>query len=405
MKKKKKQIPKAYLLILLMECMGVFLWGVEWYQSGPGFDGTLYRKDTGEGDYTETIEVETKGYAGDVEVLVEEKKLSEEEADHLLQQAVEEVDATFLGENQNLEQICKDVVMKDSYQKGLVEAEWTLDDYTYVTGEGKIQREELSESVLVNAAVTLSYESYQQIYQFSFLVLPPEKGTEESIQRDLGKVIQQQSAEEEVVELPDTLQGQQIHWKKKKEGKGVGLCILGAVAMLLIPYGERKEKEKAKRQQLESQKRDYPLLIDELSLLLSCGMGLAEAAGKITARYEKRKKRTRTVQEGFELWSHFYYEMKDGVSEYKAVEHLGKYTDLKEYRKLSLLLLQNQKQGGGRMLQQLEQEQLTSYEMRKNLAKKEGEEASVKLLFPMIGMLGVVLVILLLPALMTLGSM
>ena len=53
------------------------------------------------------------------------------------------------------------------------------------------------------------------------------------------------------------------------------------------------------------------------------------------------------------------------------------------------------------MIQQLEQENLMAFEMRKNQVKREGEEASVKLLFPMMGMLGIVIVILILPAMMT----
>lgn len=53
------------------------------------------------------------------------------------------------------------------------------------------------------------------------------------------------------------------------------------------------------------------------------------------------------------------------------------------------------------MIQQLEQENLIAFEMRKNQVKREGEEASVKLLFPMMGMLGIVIVVLILPAMMT----
>ena len=53
------------------------------------------------------------------------------------------------------------------------------------------------------------------------------------------------------------------------------------------------------------------------------------------------------------------------------------------------------------MIQQLEQENLSAFEMRKNQVKREGEEASVKLLFPMMGMLGIVIVVLILPAMMT----
>ena len=68
---------------------------------------------------------------------------------------------------------------------------------------------------------------------------------------------------------------------------------------------------------------------------------------------------------------------------------------------LLCVLEQNRRQGSQHMIQQLEQENLIAFEMRKNQVKREGEEASVKLLFPMMGMLGIVIVILILPAMMT----
>lgn len=93
------------------------------------------------------------------------------------------------------------------------------------------------------------------------------------------------------------------------------------------------------------------------------------------------------------------------VQEGEAIAHMGMRSELKEYKKLALLLEQNRRQGSEKLVQQLEEENLLAYEMRKNQARKAGEEASVKLLFPMLGMLGIVIAILLLPAMMTMGSL
>jgi len=147
------------------------------------------------------------------------------------------------------------------------------------------------------------------------------------------------------------------------------------------------------------------LVVDELALFLSAGITLPEAARKMTEAYEKRKKRTGKVQAGFELWKLFSYEMREGVQEGEAIAHMGMRSELKEYKKLALLLEQNRRQGSEKLVQQLEEENLLAYEMRKNQARKAGEEASVKLLFPMLGMLGIVIAILLLPAMMTMGSL
>lgn len=183
------------------------------------------------------------------------------------------------------------------------------------------------------------------------------------------------------------------------------MSVLGLLVCFLLPYGDRKERERQRAKIRRERKKDYPLVVDELALFLSVGITLPEAARKMTEAYEKRKKRTGKVQAGFELWKFFSYEMREGVQEGEAIARMGMRSELKEYKKLALLLEQNRRQGSEKLVQQLEEENLLAYEMRKNQARKAGEEASVKLLFPMLGMLGIVIAILLLPAMMTMGSL
>ena len=49
-------------------------------------------------------------------------------------------------------------------------------------------------------------------------------------------------------------------------------------------------------------------------------------------------------------------------------------------------------------MQLLEQEVSDAFEERKNLAKKSGEEAGTKMLFPMMMMFGIIIVIIMVPA-------
>ena len=83
-----------------------------------------------------------------------------------------------------------------------------------------------------------------------------------------------------------------------------------------------------------------------------------------------------------------------------AIERLGTCTDHRSYRKLSLLLSQNMRKGAEGLISSLEKEEQEAFEERKNRAKLLGEQASTKLLFPMLGLLGVVMVIMVVPAVM-----
>ena len=65
------------------------------------------------------------------------------------------------------------------------------------------------------------------------------------------------------------------------------------------------------------------------------------------------------------------------------------------------LITQNVKKGTTDILKLLEQESQSAFEQHKNLAKKKGEEAGTKLLFPMILMLMTVMAMLMFPAIVS----
>ena len=66
--------------------------------------------------------------------------------------------------------------------------------------------------------------------------------------------------------------------------------------------------------------------------------------------------------------------------------------------KLAGLLEQNRKTGLKNLRHLLDDEVMDAFEERKNLAKRQGEEAATKLLLPLFLMLGIVMVIVAVPA-------
>lgn len=392
---------KIIFLLLGIEVVGSMLSIKQWYAANPGFDGTLFRRELGKGSYVEELELKSDVYQGTVELEIEEKQPTKNEAKKLLEKAKKEIDATFLGENKALEQVMSDVILQDAYQDGMVAAEWSFDDYTYIGTDGVIKENELDEPELVEATAVLTCGEYQQIYRFSMQLCPCSVETEKGLRREIQKKIRQQPLEKSEITLPSDIAGIPLQWKKTGNMDGAMLSILGIVVCFLLPYGQKLEEQKQKEIILEKRKKDYPMLVEELSLFLAAGVTFTEAARKMTENYERRKKQTGKVQEGYELWKKLSYEMRDGVREADAIMRFGKESGRKEYKKLALLLEQNRRQGSQHMIQQLEQENLIAFEMRKNQVKREGEEASVKLLFPMMGMLGIVIVVLILPAMMT----
>ena len=141
------------------------------------------------------------------------------------------------------------------------------------------------------------------------------------------------------------------------------------------------------------------MIVSELSILMGAGMSFRKALEKIVARYLQKKKQG-AVKAGYEDMVNTYRKIHDGMGEIAALEDLGQRSESKEYRKLAMLLVQNLKKGSKDLITSLEKEESYAFEMRKQRAIRAGEEASTKLLIPMAGMLFIVVVILIVPALL-----
>lgn len=96
-----------------------------------------------------------------------------------------------------------------------------------------------------------------------------------------------------------------------------------------------------------------------------------------------------------------YYQIESGLPEGKAYQIFGKRCRMHRYRKLGNMLEQNIRKGTAGLLEELKQEVQEALGDRKALTFRMGEEASTKLLMPMILLLGIVLIICIAPALMT----
>ena len=145
---------------------------------------------------------------------------------------------------------------------------------------------------------------------------------------------------------------------------------------------------------------DYPEIISKFSLMLSAGMTIYMAWERIVEDYLQKKQKGGQERYAYEEMLITLREMQGGISELKAYDRFGKRCKVQSYLKFSTLIMQNLRMGSKGFLQLLNEEVESSFMERKNSAKKMGEEAGTKLLFPMLMMLIVVLIIIMAPAFM-----
>ena len=143
--------------------------------------------------------------------------------------------------------------------------------------------------------------------------------------------------------------------------------------------------------------RAYPGMISKFTMLLGAGITVKGAWEKIVHNYEEQE----TKNPVYEEMKATLHEMQSGVPESEAYERFGKRCNITALIKFGALLSQNLRKGSKGLSDILRMEAIQSFENRKSRARQKGEEAGTKLLMPMMGMLAVVLIMVMIPAFLT----
>ena len=168
------------------------------------------------------------------------------------------------------------------------------------------------------------------------------------------------------------------------------------IAVLLILQQKQNQKEYANERR-EQMMLDYPEIINKLTLFLGAGMTVKRAWKKIVQDYELQKEE-RGQRYAYEEMKLTVREIESGIPETESYENFGKRCEVQAYMKLGALLSQNLRKGVRGLGEILRWESVQAFEERKARAKRKGEEAGTKLLLPMFLMLTIVLVVVIVPA-------
>lgn len=364
----------------------------------------LTRRENGEGAYEQTLELEIEGYDDRMkyEVIVPEQHLSEAEQEEYLAAAVEELHRDFPGDNESVNCIREKVSVRDTYQNGKVSASWSFDEYKTVNYNGEVVAEELPEDgQLVKATVVLSCEVTERIEEFYFRVFPVIRDEEAEIVWQIGENLEEQEAEAEksYVELPQEIEGHRLGWREETDRTPEKLLLFGIVLAVFVPLMKQSRQREEEKKRMQLLELEYPDMVSKIALLLGAGMTLQGAIRRIALNYSEKKEQCLVEEQpAYEELLIVCREIENGIGEAAAYERLGKRCERAEYRKLGNLLAQNLRKGSNGIMVLLEEEAERALEERKGAARRYGEEAGTKLLFPMLLMLGLVMVVLLVPA-------
>lgn len=166
----------------------------------------------------------------------------------------------------------------------------------------------------------------------------------------------------------------------------------------LVFYLCDKDLENKVKKKYDSISADFPDMVSKLVLLVNAGMTLNRAWERICV---ETKKESPLYQE----LKVTYLQIQGGKSEGEAYEEFARRCRVREITKFVTLVIQNLKKGSDDMVPLLKLQAEECWELRKMRAKQLGEEASAKLMLPMMIMFIGILIIVILPAVLQLNSL
>lgn len=337
------------------------------------------------------------------------KRYTEQEADWLFARIMDGMEERIRGENLSLAEVRTDLVLPAWLDEYGIRLRWSSSDPEILDSSGKIAERVPAgpEGTWIYLSVRMTADSCRQTYEMPVRVLPPLQTEQQKLVEGLQQEIrtrEEAQAAEDILLLPDEYAGRKLRYRSAEESGYGALLALGAVMAVLCYAREgagKKEKEKLRERELLL---DYAELLSKLMVLIGAGMTVRSAWERMVADYELavqagRQKRRAAYEEMGRTW----HQLQSGMPEGAAYREFGKRCRLQPYLKLSSLLEQNRRTGSKNLRNILQTEITDAFEQRKNLARRLGEEAGTKLLLPLFLMLGIVMVMIMVPAMMTMG--
>ena len=294
--------------------------------------------------------------------------------------------------------------LKKEYADGVVEAKWSFEPFGIINSEGGIYQEKLTQKeMIMHAQVDMTCGEYNKVYVFSFLLQAEEESKEEQILQEIETQIAQQMKIEgsNKIQLPTEIDGVSLTWTEKKEYLTPQILLLEVVTAVLLWAASRRKKQEDKKKRIAEMEWDYPDIVNQLGLLLGAGMTTRQAWNRMATQYTfKRDAKMIGSRLVYEAILRMNRRLAEGEGERKAYAQFAEEIEAPSYRKLMRMLLGNLEKGTQGICVRLQEESSQAFEQRILQAKKRGEEASTKMLFPLMLMLMMVMGIIILPALL-----
>lgn len=347
---------------------------------------------------------DTASWEKTISVLVKQRQFSEKEKEKIEETVRNYVEQKLPGKNDSLDKVTKALHFVTEIPGTEAELKWTWDEQ-YIRASGApifsaIPEQGIDTEIMLEAV----WKNWKKVFHYTVHIAPRVLTEKElavqTVTKEMKSILKEK-AEESVVELPKQVGNTRLEYRTEEDKKSFLPVYLCAGVILLLPFVWREQQKKGLAKREEQMLMEHSGIVNKFMLLLSAGLTVRRTVERLAAEYEEERKRGGDIRYAYEEICVMLQEMKDGVSEGKAMERFGKRCRLFPYLRFSSVVTQNLKKGAEGIIDILEKESMEALEQRRAKVLQLGEVAGTKLLFPMILMLGLVMGIIMVPAFMT----
>lgn len=358
----------------------------------------LVRPVDGQGQKMYELELVGDGIDENVVVYVDSKKQTKKELEELFYGAEKIMSMRFLDENISMDSIEKPLNLISTIPEYNMQVEWHIQDMEAIDYLGNIYQGTENKNVAVEA--TLIYEGRvadgvenQREYMYTLNIMPYSEEQLKNISIDQFIMDADKNSENmDRIILPKEYEGKQIKYRIRKGDNLYKILLIIPVIVTAAIVELRTKKSNQKKKLREQMMLEYPEIISKLSLLTASGMTPYNALKRIASDGKGEAYKRLAVVVG---------NIQAGASERAQYATFGQIFELYCYGKLGSMLEQNVVRGNEKFREMLRDECADALEERKARARKAGEQAGTKMLFPMMLMLIVVMAIIMVPAFMS----
>ena len=347
-----------------------------------------------------------------LDIDVEPNRLNIFDEAKLINEAKEEIYKKALGKNKSYDKVYYDLdlISKVSVDSNIT-VTWKTGESSAIDYKGAINNDYIKKEENQGSKVTITaiIKYFNREYEYPIELKVYKKREDEETKvlnavKEEVNILNKEHNRNGILTLPETVAGYHIKYYEKKEDKETSIWYMCMMIGIVCIYVVIKYKEQDFKKDIKNKEEQlimyYSEIVTKIKMLVIAGLTIEGALQKICEDYEKQKT-VDNINYAYEELLYTYKDIEVGTSTIQAFERMGRRIGIGPYIRLSSLIIQNIKNGTDSFIESLDVEVKTLERKREEMYIKKGGELGAKLLFPMMLLMGITLLIVMLPALLT----